>query len=51
MIQNVIDLRKNQWKPRLKDNDPKTFAHALGSEVTITHFNLLFETKLIDAIY
>ena len=24
MIQDVIDLRKCQWKPRQKDNNPKT---------------------------
>jgi translation initiation factor 4G len=24
MIQNVMDLRRNQWKPRCEDNNPKT---------------------------
>ena len=45
MIQDVIDLRKNQWNPCRKENNPKTFTQILRSKVSNSYSNLLLETK------
>jgi len=49
MIQDVIDLRKNQWELRRKDNNTEIFV--VRSKVTSFYFHILQENINLSILY